>query len=193
MINLEKIATDGIKLSIAVMVLVIALAIQCEVTERRHMEELRQKDLLMQQYQTDQDEINKTLKEMRKYKPKASRKEACQFVAKTKYFGIPGKVARLSAAAETQYTMTARGPCGERGTHQAMYFTMRAYFPEADAGNVMYWEVASWLYLKECFDRAGGRVLETVARHNSGRENRNPMWAARKHVSRCRVILRRMG
>lgn len=155
---------------------------------------LEQKEQQLQQYRQDQEEIEKTIREMRKYRPNATRQEACVFVGKQKAFGLPGKVARLSAAAETEFNMNAVGIFGERGTHQAMWFTKEAYFP-GTPDKLIYYEVASWLYLKECYERAGRQPILTVAYHNSG-YNRTPASAYRaawRHVSRCRRILRGMG
>jgi vancomycin resistance protein YoaR len=178
-----------IKLKLLKLIVILSLSIfTIESFEqiKAERDDVIQKNL---QYQQDQEEINKTIREMRKYNPKATRQQACVFVGKQKAFAIPGKVARLSAAAETEFNQYAVGIFGERGTHQAMWFTKEAYFPGKEG--LIYYEVASWKHLKMCFEASGRRTLLTLAYHNAG-IRKNAMWAARKHVSRCRGILRRM-
>jgi len=139
------------------------------------------------------NEVNKVEKEMRKYIPnKTKRKKAAIiFVGKTRAFELPLKVAMVSAEAETCYNIYAQGPYGERGTHQAMYFTMRRYFPNCN-GDLIYWEAASWLHLEECYKRSGRDLFGTVAMHNAGygRGVSYAMRAGWKHVNRCRRIAR---
>jgi hypothetical protein len=141
------------------------------------------------------NEVERVEKEMRRLYPKKEqeklRQEAITFVGKTHAFEIPLRVAMVSAEAESCYNINAKGPFGERGTHQAMYATMRRYFPKCD-GSLIYWEVASWLHLQDCFEKSGRNLYLTLAYHNSG-TNRTPLSAyrvARKHVNRCRRIAR---
>jgi hypothetical protein len=139
------------------------------------------------------EDVEKVEKAMRRFIPKEDRrrKEAAIFVGKARAFGLPLKVAMVSAEAETCYNINAKGPFGEKGTHQAMYATMRRYFPKCD-GSLIYWEVASWLHLQDCFEKSGRNLFLTLAYHNSG-TNRTPLSAYRvawKHVNRCRRIAR---
>lgn len=139
------------------------------------------------------EDVEKVEREMKRFIPKEDKrkKEAVIFVGKARAFGLPLKVAMVSAEAETCYNMRAVGPFGERGTHQAMYFTMRNYFPDCN-GDLIYWEVASWLHLRECYERSGRNLFLTVAYHNSGmhRSADSAYRVAWKHVSRCRRIAR---
>jgi hypothetical protein len=139
------------------------------------------------------EDVEKVEKAMRRFIPKEDRrrKEAAIFVGKARAFGLPLKVAMVSAEAETCYNINAIGPFGERGTHQAMYWTMRSYFPECDE-SLIYWEAASWLHLKDCYEASGRDLFGTVAMHNAGR-HRGVSYAMRagwKHVNRCRRIAR---
>jgi hypothetical protein len=141
------------------------------------------------------NEVERVEKEMRRLYPKKEqeklRQEAITFVGKTHAFEIPLRVAMVSAEAETCYIMNARGPFGERGTHQAMYATMRRYFPKCN-GDLIYWEVASWLHLKESYEKSGRDLFGTLAMQNAG-HNRGVAYAKKaawKHVNRCRRIAR---
>jgi hypothetical protein len=153
---------------------------------------LKENEQLKQDYKYPVERVEK---QMKKFIPKADqdklREKAITFVGKQRAFKIPLRVAMVSAEAETCYNMNARGPFGERGTHQAMYATMRRYFPKCD-GSLIYWEVASWLHLKDCYEASGRDLFGTVAMHNAGR-HRGVAYAMRagwKHVSRCRRIAR---
>ncbi len=141
------------------------------------------------------NEVERVEKEMKRLYPKKERgklrQEAITFVGKTHAFEIPLRVAMVSAEAETGYNINAVGSFKERGTHQAMYATMRRYFPKCD-GSLIYWEVASWLHLKDCYEASGRTLFGTVAMHNAGR-HRGVAYAMRagwKHVNRCRRIAR---
>jgi hypothetical protein len=153
---------------------------------------LKENEQLKQDYKYPVERVEK---QMKKFIPKADqdklREKAITFVGKQRAFKIPLKVAMVSAEAESCYNINAKGPFGERGTHQAMYATMRRYFPKCD-GSLIYWEVASWLHLQDCFEKSGRNLYLTLAYHNSG-TNRTPLSAYRvawKHVNRCRRIAR---
>ena len=157
-----------------------------------------QRQYIKEQSEIIQDVI-KTKKEIEKVKPKLNQgqlwREACIFVGKVRSFQIPLDVALLSARAESNFDPNVHGPCGEWGTHQATYWTMRKYFPRANARELIYWEVASWVHLEECWQKAQGDTFLTLAYHNAGMNWSRPeraMRAAWKHLSRCRDLYRKM-
>jgi hypothetical protein len=153
---------------------------------------LKENEQLKQDYKYPVERVEQ---QMKKFIPKADqdklREKAITFVGKQRAFKIPLRVAMVSAEAETCYNMNARGPFGERGTHQAMYATMRRYFPKCN-GDLIYWEVASWLHLKESYEKSGRDLFGTLAMQNAG-HNRGVAYAKKaawKHVNRCRRIAR---
>lgn len=114
-----------------------------------------------------------------------------QIVNGAKRHDLPLKLVLLSIHAESDFNWNAVGKLGERGPMQIMPQTFKEVMPEGDFNNPDDCFEGSLRYLVKCHRKARGHFDLSLAHYNAGLNRKNPLVAARSHVSRCRTIRRR--
>jgi len=110
-----------------------------------------------------------------------------QIVNGAKRHDLPLKLVLLSIHAESDFNWNAVGRAGERGPLQVMPQTFQMV-SKGDFLNPDDCFDAGLLYLSMCYKKARGDYNLTLAYYNGGLNRKQPLIAARAHVSRCRII-----
>jgi len=111
-----------------------------------------------------------------------------QIVNGAKRHDLPLKLVLLSIHAESGFNWNAVGKLGERGPMQIMPQTFKEVMPEGDFNNPDDCFEGSLRYLVKCHKKARGGYELSLAYYNGGLNRKQPLIAARAHVSRCRII-----
>jgi hypothetical protein len=187
MILTENQVLTIIKSLLISMVIIVCLAIQYEINERRHISEIEAKDAIIRENESFKNDVQKVEKEIRKNQPKMNSVKAYNtavlIVAGHRvYPESPLEFKMACIKMETEFNPDVVGPCGEHGLFQIYLPSFGAYYRLGKWGNPMKEFIAGLLHYNECYkvalkacpDNEKERLKLSLTLHNSGYGWRNP-------------------